>query len=123
MVIENWFLMGTQSLFLMPKTWSIASSVDLFGKKIAEFPVRDDESLIMIDGSPDNDELLFQTESFTEPLGLFRYSTKTKIRTRWSRATSPLNGANYAHLRVWYTSKDRTSIPMYLVGRRDVLER
>ena len=95
---------------------------DLFGKKISELSVGDDETFTMIGGSQDNDELLFQTESFTKPLALFRFSTKSKIRTRWARAISPLKAENYAHSQVWYTSKDGTRIPMYLVGRRDVLE-
>jgi prolyl oligopeptidase len=122
MVINNWFLAG-DSIFVSYKK-DMAHRIfefDLFGKKISELLVRDDETLEMIGGSPDTDELLFQTESFTEPLEFFRYSAKGKTRTRWARATSPLNSANYAHLQVWYTSKDGTRIPMYLVGRRDVL--
>lgn len=123
MMIKNWFLIG-DSIFVS-YTKDMAHRIFVFerlGKKISELPVREDETLTMIGGSPDNDELLLQTESFTQPLGLYRYSAKTGIRTRWASTTNTLDSANYAHSQVWYTSKDGTKVPMYLVGRRDVLE-
>jgi prolyl oligopeptidase len=122
MMIKNWFLAG-DSIFVS-YTKDMAHPIvafDLSGKKISELSAREDETLAIVGGSPDNDELLFQTESFTEPLGLYRYSAKTGIRTRWAPTANALDSATYAHSQVWYTSKDGTSIPMYLVGRRDVL--
>ena len=85
MMIKNWHLAGDSIFVSYPKTWQHRIfEFDLFGKKISELPVRDDETLTMIGGSPENDELLLQTESFTEPLGLYRYSAKTGTRTRWT---------------------------------------
>src|SRR6185437_3807488 len=96
-MINNWLLAG-DSIFVSYKKdmGHRVFEFDLLGKKIAELPMRNDETLTMIGGSPDNDELLFETESFTEPLGIFRYSTKSKTRTHWACAPSPLNCANYA---------------------------
>src|SRR6185437_6601372 len=124
MVIKNWILVG-DSIFVS-YTKNMAHRIFVFdrvGKKISELSVRGDETLAMISGSPDSDELLFQAQSFTEPPGYYSYSAKTGIGTRWSRATSPIDSANYAHSQVWYTSKDGSKIPMFLVGRRDVLKR
>lgn len=95
---------------------------DFSGKKISELPVRDDETLTMIGGSPENDEVLLQAESFTEPVGIFRYSAKNDRRTPWAQRSSPIDSGNYAHSQAWFTSKDGTRVPMFLVGRRDVLE-
>jgi prolyl oligopeptidase len=123
MMIDNWLLAGN-SIFLSYKK-DMAHRIfefDLFGKKISELPVRNDETLEMIGGSPDSDELLLKTESFTEPLKLYRYSAKTGTRTPWASTANALDSANYAHSQVWYTSKDGIKVPMYLVGRRDVLE-
>jgi prolyl oligopeptidase len=123
MMIKSWFLAGDSIFVSYAKDMAHrVFAFDLLGNKISELQVGDDETFTMVGGSPDNDELLFQTESFTEPLGLFRFSTKSRIRNRWARTTSPLNAANYAHSQVFYTSKDGTRVPMYLVGRRDVLE-
>ena len=35
----------------------------------------------------------------------------------------PFDSADYSYSQIWFMSKDGTRIPMYLVGRRDVLEK
>jgi prolyl oligopeptidase len=95
----------------------------LCGEKLGEMPVSGNETLRLISAASDSDEVFFATESFTEPIRLFRYSVKTNERTIWARTSTPFDSANYAHSQVRYTSKDGTSIPMFLVGRRDTLER
>ena len=94
---------------------------DLSGKELGEMPIRSDETLRMVDGSPESDGLLLETESFTEPIEIFRYSTRTNERTRWSKRNIPFDASNYGHSQVSYTSKDGITIPMYLVGRHEVL--
>jgi len=123
MMIDSWLLAG-DSIFVSYKKdmEHRIFEFNFLGKKISELPVRKDETLAMVGGSPDSDELLLKTESFTKSLGLYRYSTKTGIRTRWASPANTLDSANYVHSQVWYTSKDETKIPMYLVGRRDVFE-
>lgn len=95
---------------------------DFFGKKIAEMPIRSDETVRMIGGSPDSDELLLESESFTEPIAIFRYSAISNKRKLWAKRSIPFDSENYSHSQIWYTSKDGTCIPMFLVGLRDVLE-
>jgi prolyl oligopeptidase len=123
MTINNW-LLAVDSIFVSYKKdmEHRIFEFDFLGKKISELPVRNDETLAMIGGSPDSDELLVQAESFTEPLGLYRYSAKTGIRSRWGATANSLDPGNYSNSQVWYTSEDGTKIPMYLVGRRDALE-
>jgi len=92
------------------------------GKGMGELPIRSDETLRMVGGSPESDELLLETESFTEPIGIFRHSAKSGNRTLWTRRNIPFESADYGHSQIWYMSKDGTRVPMYLVGRRDILE-
>jgi prolyl oligopeptidase len=94
---------------------------DFSGKKTGELPIRSDETLRLIGGSPDSDELLVETESFTEPIGIFRYSTIARERTLWAKRTIPSDFTHFSHSQIWFMSKDGTRIPMYLVGRGDVL--
>jgi prolyl oligopeptidase len=94
---------------------------DFSGQNLSELPIRSDETLRMVGGSPQSDELLLETESFTSPLGILRYSTKTNQRTLWGKRNIPMDPANYGHSQVSYTSKDGTQIPMYLAGRVEVL--
>jgi prolyl oligopeptidase len=94
---------------------------DLSGQKFGELPVSDDETVRIIGGSSEGDELLLETESFATPTGLFRYSTTTNQRTLWAKTNIQFDPTNYGHCQVWYTSKDGTNIPMYLTGHLDVL--
>jgi hypothetical protein len=59
---------------------------DLSGKTTGEVPIRNDETVRLVAGSRDSDELLLETESFTEPIG----SAEGRCR---ARPPSPPNRA------------------------------
>jgi len=94
---------------------------DFTGRKRGEIPVRADETLRIIGGGPESDELFLESESFTEPIGIFRYSSKTNQRSLFVKKKIPFDSASYDHCQVWFSSKDGTRIPMYVVGQRDIL--
>jgi prolyl oligopeptidase len=123
MLITNWYVVGT-SIFVSYRKDAIHRILvfALSGKRISEIPVGSDETIRMTGGSPDYDELLLERESFTQPVKIFRYFAKNNSRTLWARKTIPFDSSKYDHSQVWYSSKDGTRIPMFLVGRRDVLE-
>jgi prolyl oligopeptidase len=122
--ISNWLVVG-DSLFVsyMKDMQHRVIIFDFSGKKTGEMPIRSDETLRIIGGSPDSDELLIETESFTEPIGIFRYSAKSNERTLWAKRSIPFDPTDFSHSQIWFMSKDGTRVPMYLVGRRDVLKR
>lgn len=120
--IGPWFIVGDRMFVSYTKEMKQTICIfDISGQKLGELPIRSDETFRMIGGSPDSDELLIETESFTEPVGFFRYSTKTDKRTLWVKRNIPFDPVDYSHSQIWYASKDGTKVPMYLVGRRDVL--
>jgi len=98
------------------------SIFDLAGKHTGEMSIRKDETVRLIGGSHETDELLIEAESLTEPVSIFRYSATSGERTLWAKKRIPFDSASYSHTQVWYSSKDGTRIPMFLMGRRDVLE-
>jgi prolyl oligopeptidase len=124
MPISSWLVVG-ETLFVsyMKEMIHRVFVFDLSGKKLDEMPIRSGETLRFIGGSPDGEELLLETESFTEPIGIFRYAAKTGERTLWTKRNIPFPSKDYNYSQVWFMSKDGTRIPMYLVGRRDVLAR
>jgi prolyl oligopeptidase len=122
--IHNWLVVGDHVLVSYMREMTPQIRIfDFAGKALGELPVRTDETLRMVGGSPDSDELLFETESFTEPVGIFRYSVKNNDRVLWTKRSIPFDPANHSHSQIWFMSKDGTRVPMYLVGRRDVLSR
>jgi len=97
------------------------SRFTLGGEPIGELPVRSDETIRFIGGSRESDELLFESESFREPIGIFCYRASAGQPTLWTRRTHPFDAENFSHRRVSYPFKDGTQVPMFLVGRKDVL--
>jgi len=122
--INNWLVVGDR-IFVSYMREMIPQVIifDIKGRKMGEMPVGCDETIRIIGGSPESDELLLETESFSKPIGIFRYSPKTNERTLWVKRNIPFDPANYDHSQIWYRSKDGTSVPMYLVGRSDVLKK
>jgi prolyl oligopeptidase len=93
----------------------------LSGEPLGEIPISADETLRIVGASSQGDELFCTAQSFTEPPHLSRYSVATGENTPWDGQNVPFDHASFAHCQVRYTSRDGTSIPMYLVGRQDVL--
>jgi prolyl oligopeptidase len=88
--ISNWLIVGNRIYVSYIKRMVQQIRIfDFSGKALGELPIGIGETLRMAGGSPDGDELLFETESFAEPIGIFRYSAKTNSKTL-GKALHPL---------------------------------
>jgi prolyl oligopeptidase len=120
--IHQWCVMGGR-IFVsyVRQSGTCVSIFDFSGKMTGEMPVPEEQSVRFLGGFLESDELLFETESFLASTSIWRYSETSASQTLWARKSVPFDAANYGHTRVLYTSKDGTQIPMFLLGRRDVL--
>ena len=122
--IKSWFISGDRILVSYIRQAEHQTRVfDLFGKEFGEVPIRSGETIRIIGLAPKSDELFIEAESFTEPISLFRYSPDRSERVLWNKRNIPFDPSHYAYCHVSYSSKDGTRIPIYLVGRRDVLDK
>ena len=115
----------TESRIFVSYTREIKTHIaafDLFGKPLGELPIDKSETVRLDGGSLDEDELFFERESFTQPLQIYRYSSRTAVAKLWAERKVPFSSQAFSHTQVWFTARDSTRIPMFLVGRRDVLE-
>src|SRR5208283_420422 len=120
--IQQWAVAGERILVSYIRETAMQVSIfDLKGNQTGEMPVRAGETERITAASPENDELFIESESFTEPVTIHRYSPREGKRIPWAKKTVPFDSARYEHIQVRYASKDGTEIPMFLVGRRDVL--
>lgn len=104
---------------------NLNTEVDLFdlqGKGVGQLPVELDSTIRLIGSIEATDVLLFEQESFTQPIRICRYSPGTHETEVWARRPEPFDTNNFSHTQVWFAAKDGTRVPMYLVARRDVLE-
>jgi prolyl oligopeptidase len=70
-------------------------------------------------GTPDGDEAFYDFSSFTNPPEIWRTSIATGGSRQWARRDVPVDPKPYTVEQVFYPSKDATSIPMFLVHRKD----
>jgi prolyl oligopeptidase len=114
-----------QSYFCATYVRDAATHIDLFdfsGASVGSIPAEEGATTRIIWSSPQSDEVFLQRESFLEPPTLFAYSVRSGKRTLLAKNSRRLDSAPFAYVRVTYSSKDDTRIPMFLMGRRNVLE-
>jgi prolyl oligopeptidase len=119
--ISQWAVAG-EHIFV---SHAMASRIDIqvfdfAGRRLDDVPTYNAETVRLV-GPAYSEELCFESESFTEPISLWRYEPGTRTRYRWAKRDVPFDPSDYCHERVCYTSKDGTRVPMFLMGRRDVL--
>jgi prolyl oligopeptidase len=115
----------TESRIFVRYTRKIKTQIaafDLFGKPLGELPIDKSDTVRFAGGSLDEDELFFERESFTKPIQIYRYSSRTGETNLWAERRVPFDAQGFSHTQVWFTAKDGTRIPMFLVGHHDVLE-
>ncbi len=69
-------------------------------------------------GRYDRDEGILTFSSFTTPGSIYRYSASTGKKDLWFRNPIPFDSDRYEMEQVWYSSKDGTRVPMFLVHRK-----
>jgi prolyl oligopeptidase len=94
---------------------------DLDGEKLGKLPIEEGNTVRMVGTAAADNELLIEEESFTKPVQICRYSPQTGKRCLWAQRTIPFDSHGYGDLQVWFGAQDGTRIPMFLVGRNEVL--
>jgi prolyl oligopeptidase len=121
--IQQWAVAGDRIVTLTARGLDRHICIfDLAGRKTEEVVVNQDETLRIIGATPESDELFLERESFTDPIRIVRYSPRRKECALWAKKTVPTGLSEHGHTQTWYPSKDGTRIPMYLVGRKEVVE-
>jgi prolyl oligopeptidase len=122
-VIQNWAVAGEQlfaSYVRKLKTETVIFTLD--GRRLGTLALEASNTVRFIGGFGDTDELLFERESFVEPIQIQRYSPKSGEVNLFANRLVPFNSKEFGHTQVWFSAKDGTRIPMYLVARQDVLD-
>jgi prolyl oligopeptidase len=96
---------------------------DLQGNRLGELPVEENDTVRIVGASVEHDELLIERESFTKPIQICRYSAHTAQPRLWAHRAILFDSQRYGHVQVRFPAKDGTRIPMFLVGRHEVLKK
>jgi prolyl oligopeptidase len=123
-VIGSWFLSAHHIVVgYQEPTRSRLVVFNEFGKPVGELPSDEDETLRVVASSPEDDEFMLERESFTCAVETVRYASEAGTFQLFAPAHCPTSSTPFRTVHVTYRSDDGTEIPMYLVGREDVLAR
>ncbi|MGZ4787184.1 MAG: prolyl oligopeptidase family serine peptidase [Terriglobales bacterium] len=65
-------------------------------------------------------EAFFDFSSFHIPKTIYRYNTATKAKTVFARVNAPVKSSELELKQVWYESKDKTKVPMFILAKKGV---
>jgi len=120
-VIEDLFPAGGRLVVVY--TQNASSRLRVFapsGKLIREVSLPAIGSVSKVRGRWSRDEVFFQFETFHIPPTIYRYGVAKGTQEVWARVQAPIDSAKYDVQQVWYTSKDGTKAPMFLVYARGI---
>jgi prolyl oligopeptidase len=127
---------------IVPEAGDAIQSVSVIGEKLFVSYLHDVTSRIAIyslEGSPlgevsmqgvgtagiygrhGHDEGGFHFTSYTTPLSIYRYRASLGERTLWYQNPVPYTSDRFETRQVWYSSKDGTPVPMFLVHRKGLV--
>jgi prolyl oligopeptidase len=98
----------------------------LDGKKLADIPLPALGTVFSVSGRYDRDEIFFGFLSFTVPPSVYRadlskVATNGVDRALWAKVDAPsIDPSAYDVQQVWYTSKDGTKVPMFVVSKKGI---
>ncbi len=132
----------SKAVDILPETDNVLSSVSFCGKNIVALYMKDAHSELKVYdysgkflnnvdlpsigtlnsfNSNKNDSLAFYDfTSFNYPATVFLYHSKTGVSKEYFKPRIDFDGSNYEVKQVFYTSKDGTKIPMFIVYKKGI---
>jgi prolyl oligopeptidase len=110
----------------------------LDGKKLDDIPLPAIGDVFSVSGRYDRDEIFFGFQAFTVPPTIYRVNlARTKVISRklqgkpnfapfqapdvWANVDAPsIDPSAYEVQQVWYTSRDGTTVPMFVVSKKGI---
>lgn len=71
-------------------------------------------------GEKDDNTLFYSFTSFTFPSVIYSYDIENNVSTEYFRPDIDVDLTNYETKQVFYTSKDGTKVPMFIVHKKDI---
>jgi prolyl oligopeptidase len=88
------------------------------GKPLGEVELPALGTITDIGGEYDSSSAFYLFTSFTIPTTIYRVDIQTAKSALWDSVPTGIDADNYETRQVWYTSKDGTKVPMFLVMRK-----
>jgi prolyl oligopeptidase len=91
---------------------------DLSGQQVDEIAFDTLGALDAVSGSWHSPFAFYSFGSFAVPPTIYAYDVRTKEKSVFHRRNLPVNSADFVTEQVWYTSKDGTKVPMFVMYKK-----
>ena len=116
--IRDWML--TQNYIVVSYLHIEGPSIEIFttfGEPVGRIPCARDETVRLLAGATDSDEIILEFESFVRPISIERCSLDSRLRTTWFARAVPFDSEGISHVETSCRSADGTLIPLSIVSR------
>jgi len=122
-VIKNVAIVGGKLLAEYEK--NATSQLKLFsldGKPISDIQLPGIGTVIGVGGEWDSKEAFYTFDSYTVPPAVYRYGLANNKQSLWAKVDAPtVDASKFEVKQVWYTSKDGTRVPMFIVAKKGLV--
>ncbi|MGA3107123.1 MAG: hypothetical protein ABSD53_21780 [Terriglobales bacterium] len=95
----------------------------LEGKKLSDISLPAIGTVFGTSGRYDRDEIFFGFQSFTVPPSIYRVPLDDVTSGLWAKVDAPsIDPSAYDVQQVWYSSKDGTKVPMFVVSKKGTVK-
>ena len=121
-VLEGFSLVGGKLyLQFLDQVRSRVTVFDPAGKKLRDIQFPSLGTVSSIGGDWDQSEAYFSFSTYHIPPTIYREDTATGQQFVWAKSQIPVDSDKFEVRQVWFTSKDGTKVPMFLVHKKDLL--
>jgi prolyl oligopeptidase len=92
----------------------------LDGKPQSDIPLPAIGSVTAVNGEWNGKEAFYGFTSFTIAPSIYRYDVATGKSSVWAKVEAPVDASAYDVKQVFYSSKDGTKIPMFVVAKKGI---
>jgi prolyl oligopeptidase len=111
---------GRLTLNYLKDVASLVEIRDLEGKLVRALPLPGIGTVGGPSGNEDEDEAYYSFTSFTFPTEIHSLSIASGATRLWFRLAAPVDPTPYVAEQVFFTSRDGTRVPMFVVHRKDM---
>jgi prolyl oligopeptidase len=101
---------------------NLAARTDIYdlggGGKVGFLPYPPNGTVRVLSNPVNDDELFYTFSSFVQPETIFQYRVETGEQRIWSQRKIAFDPSSVEVRQVWYSSKDGTRVPMFLLGKQ-----
>jgi prolyl oligopeptidase len=120
-VIDSFSLAGGK--VFVNYTRNASTEVQVFnptGEHVRDLALPSIGSVSEVSGRWTNKEAFYGFTSFTVPLTIYRYDAETGNQSVWARLKVRIDSQKFEVKQVWYESKEKTLVPMFLVHLKGI---